>query len=191
MGESEGRQSSRSPETHAEPHAVAAVFGDRLSLQTWALATFDVALFVLVTVLAGHASGALADLLGGLSTLVGAAVFCVLWALFVLAVGWVRSRVELSASLWTLALHGFAAGAMAGVAFLSGLVAVLAVRSIVGGLVSRTATLSAVGGVALILLLGVAVASAVGGVIGLLVGVLDGLCVRLADRVLTVSASDR
>ncbi|MBV0903592.1 hypothetical protein [Haloarcula salina] len=191
MGESEGRQSSPPPETPAESPAVTAVLGGRLSLSTWALATFDVGLFVLVAVLAGHASGALSDLLGGLNTLVGAAVFCVVWALFVLAVWWVDSRVELSASLWTLALHGFAAGAMAGVAFLLGLVAVLAVPALAEGLALGTATLSAVAGVALFLLVGVAVASLIGGAIGLLVGVLDGLCFRLADRVLAASAGDR
>ena len=57
-----------------------------VSLVTWTLATFDTALFVLLGVLVGHASGNLADLLAGLNTLVGVAVFCYLWALFVLAV---------------------------------------------------------------------------------------------------------
>lgn len=183
MGESGDRAPSSPPETAAES-AAAAGLGGRLSLSTWALATFDVALFVLVAVLAGHASGALADLLGGLSTLVGAAVFCVLWALFVFAVGWVDSQVSLSDSLWTLAVHGLAAGAMAGVAFLFGLVAVLAVSALAEGIALGTATLSAVGSIGLVLLIAVAVASVVGGAVGLLVGVLDGLCFRLAGRIL-------
>lgn len=191
MGDAGDQQSSRPPATPTESPAASAVPGGRLSLSTWALATFDIVLFVLVAVLAGHASGALADLLGGLSTLVGAAVFCVLWALFVLAVRWVDSRVSLSASLWTLALYGFAAGAMAGVAFLFGLVAVLAVPALAEGIALGTATLSAVAGIALFLLVGVAVASVVGGAVGLLVGVLDGLCVRLADRALGAAVAER
>ncbi|WP_424000476.1 hypothetical protein ACOZ4I_13760 [Haloarcula salina] len=187
MGESSDRQPSRPTETPVESPTASVALGGRLSLSSWALATFDVALFVLVAVLAGHASGALADLLGGLNTLVGAAVFCVVWALFVLAVRWVDSRVSLSDSLWTLALHGFAAGAMAGVAFLLGLVVVLVVPALAEGIALGAATLPAVGSIALVLLIGVAVASVVGGAVGLLVGVLDGLCFRLAGRVLAAA----
>ncbi|MFC7027416.1 hypothetical protein ACFQH8_07695 [Halomicroarcula sp. GCM10025710] len=38
---------------------------DGWTLTAWALGTVDVTLFVLVAVLAAHASGALGDLLGG------------------------------------------------------------------------------------------------------------------------------
>jgi hypothetical protein len=149
-----------------------------VSLVTWALATFDTALFVLLGVLVGHASGDLADLLAGLNSLVGVAVFCYLWALFVLAVRWVHSRVALgNAPLQTLVLHGVAAGCATGVAFLLGLFAVALVPTLQSGGVRLQA-------VVLVALIGAGVAAVVGGVVGLLASLLDVAIYGLAGYLL-------
>lgn len=49
-------------------------------LVTWTLATFHAASLVAALVLLAHVAGSLGDLLGGLDTLVGLALFAVLWA---------------------------------------------------------------------------------------------------------------
>jgi hypothetical protein len=156
-----------------------------VSLVTWTLATFDTALFVLLGVLAAHASGGLADLLAGLNTLVGVAVFCYLWALFVLAVRWVHSRVALvDVPLQTLVFHGVAAGSVAGVAFLLGLLAVALVPTIQSGGVSLQT-------VVLVLLIGAGVATIVGGVVGLLASLLDIAVYGLAGSLLPEAGGER
>ncbi|WP_434531204.1 hypothetical protein ACODNH_07445 [Haloarcula sp. NS06] len=156
-----------------------------VSLVTWTLASFDTVLFVLLGVLAAHASGSLADLLAGLNTLVGVAVFCYLWALFVLAVRWVHSRVALGdVPLQTLVLHGVAAGSVAGVAFLLGLLAVALVPTIQSGGVSLQT-------VVLVLLIGAGVAAIVGGVVGLLASLLDIAVYGLAGYLLPEAGSER
>ena len=156
----------------------------RVSLATWTLATFDTALFVLLGVLAAHASGGLADLLAGLNTLVGVAVFCYLWALFVLAVRWVNSRVALdSAGVGTLALHGTAAGSVTGVAFLLGLFAVALVPTLQSGGVRLQAVL-------LVLLIGAGVAAVVGGVVGLVASLLDIAVYGLAGYLLPEAGNE-
>ncbi|WP_336358404.1 hypothetical protein [Haloarcula sp. CGMCC 1.6347] len=156
-----------------------------VSLVTWTLATFDTALFVLLGVLAAHASGGLADLLAGLNTLVGVAVFCYLWALFVLAVRWVHGRVALdSAGVSTLVLHGVAAGCATGVAFLLGLFAVALVPTIQSGGVRLQAVL-------LVLLIGAGVAAVVGGVVGLVASLLDGAVYRLAGYFLPEAENEQ
>lgn len=148
------------------------------SLTTWTLATFDTSLFVLSGVLAAHLYGRLGSLLAGLNTAVGAVVFCYLWALFVGAVWWVLSDASLEESpVGSLALRGVAAGSAVGVVFLSSVVLVAAVRSL--GEPSLQ-----VGSVALIALLGAAVAAVVGGVVGLVAGLVDVLAFRLAGGVL-------
>lgn len=156
-----------------------------VSLVTWTLATFDTVLFVLLGVLTAHASGSLADLLAGLNTLVGVAVFCYLWALFVLAVQWVHSRVQLdSAGVGTLALHGTAAGSVAGVAFLLGLFTVVLVPALQGGGVRLQSVL-------LVLLIGAGVAAIVGGVVGLLASLLDIAVYGLAGYLLPDAGTER
>jgi len=156
-----------------------------VSLVTWTLATFDTTLFVLLGVLAVHASGDLADLLAGLNTLVGVAVFCYLWALFVLAVRWVHRREPLdSAGVRTLVLHGTAAGSVAGVTFLLGLLAVALVSTLQSGGVRLQSVL-------LVLLIGVGVAAVVGGVVGLLASLLDIAVYGLAGTLLPELGSER
>jgi hypothetical protein len=156
-----------------------------VSLVTWTLATFDTVLFVLLGVLAVHASGGLADLLSGLNTLVGVAVFCYLWALFVLAVRWVHSRVALGdAPLRTLVLHGVAAGCATGVAFLLGLLAVALAPTLQSGGVPLQA-------VVLVAVIGAGVAAVVGGVVGLLASLLDIAVYGLAGYLLPEAGSER
>ncbi|AUG48242.1 hypothetical protein BVU17_12185 [Haloarcula taiwanensis] len=156
-----------------------------VSLVTWTLATFDTVLFVLLGVLAVHASGGLADLLAGLNTLVGVAVFCYLWALFVLAVRWVHRRVSLdSAGVSTLVLHGVAAGSVTGVVFLLGLLAVALVSTLQSGGARPQSVL-------LVLLIGAGVAAVVGGVVGLLASLLDIAVYGLAGTLLPELGNER
>lgn len=174
------------PATESEPVREAELAATRpVSLVTWTLATFDTALFVLLGVLAAHASGSLADLLDGLNTLAGVAVFCYLWALFVLAVRWVNSRVALGgAPLRTLVLHGVAAGCVTGVAFLLGLFAVALVPTIQSGGVRPQAVL-------VVLLIGAGVAAVVGGVVGLLASLLDTAVYGLAGYLVPEAGTER
>ncbi len=172
--------------TETEPaHTAERADARRVSLVTWTLATFDTALFVLLGVLAAHASGGLADLLAGLNTLVGVAVFCYLWALFVLAVRWVHSRVALGdATLQPLVLHGVAAGCATGIAFLLGLFAVALVPTLQSGGVRLQAVL-------LVLLIGAGVAAVIGGVVGLVASLLDIAVYGLAGYLLPDAGSER
>ncbi|EMA11432.1 hypothetical protein SAMN05443574_103133 [Haloarcula vallismortis] len=156
-----------------------------VSLVTWTLATFDTTLFVLLGVLAAHTSGELAGLLAGLNTLVGVAAFCYLWALFVLAVRWVNSRVALGDTPFrTLVLHGVAAGCATGVVFLLGLFAVALVPTIQRGGVRLQTVL-------VVLLIGGAVAAVVGGVVGLVASLLDTAVYRLAGYLLPEAGTKR
>ncbi|MBX0322078.1 hypothetical protein EGH21_03430 [Halomicroarcula sp. F13] len=148
-----------------------------LSLTAWALATFDVALFVLAALLPIHAAGALADLLSGLDTLLGVAVFCYLWALFVLAVRWVLSDAGLDAPLRTLVPRGVAAGSAAGAAFLLGVLVVAVGPLVVTGDVPPLSAL-------LVTLVGGAVAAVVGSLVGLLLGAVDVALYRIAGGLL-------
>lgn len=187
MGENQRERedmAERASETKSAPDAMQRSTRP-VSLVTWTLATFDTVLFVLFGVLSAHASGSLADLLAGLNTLVGVAVFCYLWALFVLAVRWVHSRVTLdSAGVSTLALHGTAAGSVAGVAFLLGLFVVALVPTLQSGGVRLQAVL-------LVLLIGAGVAAVVGGVVGLLASLLDIAVYGLAGYLLPEAGSKR
>jgi len=174
------------PATESEPVRDAELAATRpVSLVTWTLATFDTALFVLLGVLAAHASGDLAGLLAGLNTLVGVAVFCYLWALFVLAVRWVNGRVALGDTPFrTLVLHGVAAGSVTGVAFLLGLFAVALVPTIQSGGVRLQAVL-------VVLLIGAGVAAVVGGVVGLVASLLDIAVYGLAGYLLPDTGTER
>ena len=153
--------------------------GDDWTLTAWALATVDVTLFVLLAVLIAHASGALGDLLGGLNTVLGVAVFAYLWVLVSLAVQWVLAEASLAeAQLRAPALRGVAAGAATGVAFLLGVVVVAVVPRVV---TTSLEPLSA----ALITTFGVVLAAPVGALLGLAFGLLDVGLYRLGGAVAT------
>jgi hypothetical protein len=148
--------------------------GGDWTLTAWALATVDVTLFVSLAVLVAHASGALGDLLGGLNTVLGIALFAYLWLLVGLAVRWVLAGASLGETrLRTLALRGVAAGAVSGVTFLLGVVLVVVVPRVF------TTTLEPLSA-ALITLFGVVLAAPVGALLGLAFGLLDVGFFRLA-----------
>ncbi|MDS0280911.1 hypothetical protein [Haloarcula onubensis] len=148
------------------------------SLSVWAFAAFDTVLFVLVALVPVHAAGALADLLSGLSTLLGFALFGYLWLLGGLAVRWVLSGATLDDAVTTLARRGAAAGGVAGVAFLLGVLVVAVGPGLVAGTIQPLSVLL-VGGI------GSAVAAVVGSVVGLLLGAADLAVYRVAGYALT------
>lgn len=160
----EGREADRDPAGDADP------------LLAWTVATADVSLFVLLPVLAAHEGGALADLLGGLNTAVGLAVFAYLWALVGAAAWWLLSEVSLATdSIWRLALYAFVAGALVGSFFVLG----------VGSVAVAAFALAGEGGsfgAIVYVLLAAAVAVVVGGVVGLLAGAVNVGAYRLAGR---------
>ncbi|WP_276270799.1 hypothetical protein [Haloarcula litorea] len=156
--------------------------GRRPSLLAWTLATLDAAVFVLVAVLAAHATGALAGLLAGLNTLVGVVAFLLLWGLFVVAVRWVLADASLAeSSLGTLAARGVAAGGVAGIGTVLAVVGVAVVPSVLTGGIEPLS-------VALIALVGSGVAAVVGSVVGLLLGLVDLALFRVAGAVVPAPA---
>lgn len=146
----------------------------RPSLLAWCLGTLDVVLLVVVAVLGLHATSALADLLAGLNTLVGVVAFLLLWALFVVAVGWVLADASLTeSSLWTLAIRGVAAGGVSGIATVLAVLGVAAVPAAVTGDIGLRTVL-------FLTLIGVGVGGIVGSVLGLLFGLVDLALFRAA-----------
>lgn len=172
------RAGARATEPRSDPDGASA---NRLVV--WSLATANVCLVVLVPVLAAHATGVLADLLSGLSTLAGVAAFAYLWVLAVVAVRWALSRTSLATSgLGTLALHAFVAGGAVGGGFVLGVgVAVVAFAAVTPDL--------GVGEVALFAAIVAAVATLVGGLVGLVLGSLNLAGYRLAGRIVPPAAS--
>lgn len=149
------------------------------SLLTVSLATFDVTAFVLLAVLAGHASSALSELISGLNTVVGVLVFAYLWALVLVVMRWALGQVSFEdSSLGTLTLHAFGAGGLVGLAFLLGIVVVGTLPAVLTG---NLEVLSFV----LIAAIGGGIATVVGGIVGLLFGLVDLLAYRAAGRLLS------
>jgi hypothetical protein len=131
-------------------------------LETWSVATFNVVVFGLAGVLAGHASGALADALPGLGTLPGLAAFGYLWALVAVATRWALAGgglARLADGPWPLLVRGATAGAGAGAAFVGGV-------ALAGGAVSLATGGVPLGSLALLVVLGVAAGGVVGSVVG-------------------------
>ena len=149
------------------------------SLETWTVATFDVVVFGLLAVLAGHASGALGDVLPDVGTVPGILTFGYLWVLVFLAMRWVLGEDGLSwgedRSLGRLLARGVAGGSFVGTAFVAG-------SGLAAGLVGLASGVSAAT-VAFVVLFG-AVGGAIGGaLVGLVFGLLDVLLARSADAV--------
>jgi hypothetical protein len=152
------------------------------ALTTWTLATFDTSLFVLVGVIAAHVSGVLGELLSGLNTVVGVAVFLYVWLLFVAAVRWVLADASvLRGSARPLALRSVAAGGVAGTVFLLTVLLVTVVPSALLGSIQPISVL-------LILLIGTALSAVVGAVVGLSAGALNVAASRLARFALPAGA---
>lgn len=138
-------------------------------LAGWAVGTLHATLFVLVPVGAAHAAGALSDLLAGVGTLAGLALFAHLWVVVWLASRrWLRS-VEVDRTLGTLTA-GATWGAAAGLGFLPGVV-----LAVLAGTGNPALT-------AILLLVGVLVAPAVGAASALVLAAVDLALLRAARR---------
>jgi hypothetical protein len=144
-------------------------------LAAWGVGTLHASLFVLAPVVVAHAGGALGDLLAGVGTLAGLALFAYLWAAVGLASRrWLRG-VDPDRPL-DAATGGATWGAAAGLGFLPGVV--LAVLVATGNL-----PLAAV-----LLLAGALVAPLVGATSGALLAVVDVAFLRTARRLAPVGA---
>lgn len=156
---------------------------DTEPLELWTVATGNVVLFGILGVLAGHLSGGLADLLGGVGTLPGILVFGYLWALVVVATRWALADGGLAqleqGARTRLAIRGAIAGALIGAGFLLGLV-------VVGGLLSVAAGGLELVSVALIALFGGLVSAVVGAIIGVVFVLVDALLYLAVPRLLPV-----
>lgn len=143
-------------------------------LVTWAFATFHAATLVVALVVVAHVTGPLGDLLGGLDTLVGLALFVVLWATtwwtnrrWLAAVG---LRVGEQPPTRALVFGGLLWGGANGVLFFWG-VYLLAVLPTFGLLVVPLVIIATAGTV---------LATVVGALVGGLFAVLDAALLRLA-----------
>lgn len=149
------------------------------SLIVWSLGAFHAATLVAVLVALGHTAGALGDLLGGLNTVVGLALYLLLWGLSWGATRSVLARVPPATietgGVGAAVAWGALGGAGAGMAFLVGVVLVAIIPALLGGIEPLS--------VVLILLIGGTVAAVVGAIVGGLFALVDVALFRLAVRV--------
>lgn len=148
-------------------------------LIAWSLGAFHAATLVAVLVVLGHTAGALGNLLGGLNTVVGLALYLLLWGLSWSATRRVLARVP-PATIKTggagaAVAWGALGGAGAGMAFLVGVVLVAIIPTLLGGIEPLS--------VVLILLIGGTVAAVVGAIVGGLFALVDVALFRLAGQV--------
>lgn len=134
-----------------------------------ALTTYHAGAFVLVPLLAAHLGGALGDLLGGVGTLTGLALFALLWADLRWATGRWLAACDPARPL-TAVRAGARYGALAGLLFLP--VPVLLAGYATGEPVA----------VAVLLTAGAVVAPLVGALAGVVLGVGDVALLRGAAR---------
>lgn len=150
-------------------------------LVVWCLATFHAAFLVAVGVLALHRSGAAGDLLAGLGTLQGFALFLALWTVTWwttrrwLAEATVDARAGTTPSVGASLVPALKWGGLDGLVFLLFLVAVLLVPNAVAA-----GTVSAVYVLALLVLVGSLVAAVVGALVGGLFALVDLALLRAA-----------
>ncbi|WP_255150030.1 hypothetical protein [Halorarius halobius] len=150
-------------------------------LQRWAFAAFHTALLVAVGVWVAHLTAGLGDPLAGLNTLLGLALYAVLWAVLYLATGRAFAAAPPGDSgLRALLVAGAGYGAATGVALLAGLVVVGAVVAVV--------TLGGSLTILLVGLFGTVVGAVVGAVLGVVFALLDAALVRLGARVVPSGA---
>ena len=166
----------RADDDHANP-----VFDDD-PLVAWALATFHTTLLVVILVAALHVFGPLGELLGGLSTVVGFALFLLLWA----STWWTTRRTLSAVSSDETAAFGVVAtggawGGVDGVCFLWAIVAVNLVPRVGLGDLAKveadTVAFFAVAAVVASLL-----AFLVGAAVGALFAAIDALAFRAAAK---------
>lgn len=148
-------------------------------LVVWSLGAFHAAALVAILVALGHTAGALGDILGGLNTVVGLALYLFLWGLSWGATRGVLARVP-PATIETggagaAVAWGALGGAGTGAAFLVSVVLV----AVAPGILSRGEPLAVV----TILSIGGFVAAVVGATIGGLFALVDVALFRLARRV--------
>jgi hypothetical protein len=157
---------------------------ERDPLLVTSLATFHTTLLLAVILALGQATGAIGDLLGGLGTLVGFGLFGLLWGT-TLYTNW-RWLGDVSVladepDIRHVLRRAFVWGALDGVLFFLGLLAVLVLSRISPDTqVTLDALLGALGVVVFLAALGSAVAIIVGGIVGVVLGALDLGLVRLA-----------
>ncbi len=163
----------------------------------WALGTMHAGLFVLAIVALLYRAGGLDDLLGGLNTLLGLGLYCLLW----LVTWWTTSRAVAGVD-WNalkaedtgeLLLRGLRWGGTTGILVLLGLALLalaIAVASAIGGRIPGGDPSGSLVGVAAAsttgLLLGVIVAFVLGAVVGAGLALIDVVvllaCRRLVER---------
>lgn len=156
----------------------------------WCLAAYHTALFTLVPVVGLHWTGALGDLLGGLSTTVGLALYLLLWA----TTWWTNRRLlattPFERSAWREILTGGAKwGGVTGSCFLLELVVVAVAQVAVDGGFG-VPDVASVLPLLLFLALGVAIAFVVGAVVGVVQAALDLVALGVADAVTTRQSGD-
>jgi hypothetical protein len=145
-------------------------------LRDWTLATLHATVFTLVPLLALLLSGGLGDLLGGLDTAVGLALFAYLWLVLLLTTRRALAAVDLAARRSALRA-GLVWGAAAGVGFVG--VVLLVAGTAVAATSGNLLFLPIAAGV------GSLVAAVVGALLGVLFAAIDlgllAVAARLAD----------
>ncbi|KAB1188487.1 MULTISPECIES: hypothetical protein [Haloferax] len=153
------------------------------ALELWTIATFNLVVFGLLSVLVGHTSGSLADILAGLGTVEGVLVFGYLWALTVLATRWVLSEGGLDrireGELSSLVVRGGLAGGLIGAGFLVGVILAGALVNLVTG--PWSIRLDGVLPFVLIVVVAGGVAALVGAVVGGVFVIVDAALYRLSS----------
>jgi hypothetical protein len=150
-------------------------------LLVFVFATFHTALFTLVPVTLLHWSGALGDLLGGLSTTVGLTLYTLLWA----TTWWTNRRLLATTTFargagWSVLKASVKWGGVTGSLFFLELVAVIVLEALIAGEVGPPDPTGV-----LFLLTFVGLATLVAFVVGALVGVVQAALDLLALRVVT------
>ncbi|WP_416839661.1 hypothetical protein [Haloferax sp. DFSO52] len=152
------------------------------TLEVWAVSVFNVVVFGLAGVIAGHATGQMAGLLRGLSTLEGVLLFAYLTALTLGATRWAFSAGGLErileGELSSLVVRGALAGGLIGAGFLIGVL-------LAGSLVRFVLEPVSLPGLQilpflLIVIIGGGVAAVVGGLVGIVFVLIDVLLYRVS-----------
>lgn len=159
-------------------------------LVVWAAGSLHAALLVALLASALHLSGAAGDVLAGLGTLPGIAVYLYLWAVTTVATRRALRTAELGAD-GRVGRPGRAAVAAAVWGAATGLAFLLGPLVVAGGFVLVTSGPDVLVFLALVGLAGSVVAAVVGGLVGLAFAGLDLLLVRAAGSLVGDPRADR